>query len=112
VGIAQAPSDLAIEAIGSVARSTGIVAKAVVVPVIASGEFKTQMETAKQGPRATRQGAIDRRSIATSPKPTPGSACAEAFLAAGASAAPRHASSGCRIDISTRRADSQKPVTV
>jgi uncharacterized protein with GYD domain len=47
--ILQAPSDGAAEAIGLVARSTGALAKQVVVPIIASGEFKTLMETAKQG---------------------------------------------------------------
>jgi uncharacterized protein with GYD domain len=47
--IAQAPSDTAIEAIQMVARSTGAIARQVVIPVIASGEFKTLMETAKQG---------------------------------------------------------------
>ena len=47
--INQAPSDTAIEALQMVARSTGAFAKGVVVPVIASGEFKTLMETAKQG---------------------------------------------------------------
>jgi uncharacterized protein with GYD domain len=47
--IGQAPSDSAIEAIQVVARSTGALAKSVVVPIIASSEFKTLMETAKQG---------------------------------------------------------------
>jgi uncharacterized protein with GYD domain len=47
--IHQAPSDSAIEALNFVARSTGSLAKVQVVPVIASGEFKTLMETAKQG---------------------------------------------------------------
>jgi uncharacterized protein with GYD domain len=47
--ITQAPSDTAIEAITLVTRSTGAIARQVVVPVIASGEFKTLMETAKQG---------------------------------------------------------------
>jgi uncharacterized protein with GYD domain len=47
--IIQAPSDSAIESIQLVVRSGGALAKAVVVPVIASGEFKTLMETAKQG---------------------------------------------------------------
>jgi uncharacterized protein with GYD domain len=47
--IAQAPSDAAAEAPGLVARSTGALARQVVVPIIASGEFKTLMETAKQG---------------------------------------------------------------
>jgi uncharacterized protein with GYD domain len=47
--ILQAPGDSAIEAIGLVARSGGAIARQVVVPIIASGEFKTLMETAKQG---------------------------------------------------------------
>jgi uncharacterized protein with GYD domain len=47
--VQQAPSDAAAEAGGFVARSTGAVAKTVTVPIIASGEFKTLMETAKQG---------------------------------------------------------------
>jgi uncharacterized protein with GYD domain len=47
--IHQAPSDSAIESLNFVARSTGSLAKLQVVPVIASGEFKTLMETAKQG---------------------------------------------------------------
>jgi uncharacterized protein with GYD domain len=47
--IGEAPSDSAIEAIQIVARSTGALAKGVVVPIIASSEFKTLMETAKQG---------------------------------------------------------------
>ena len=47
--ISQAPSDSAIEAINFAARSTGAIARQVVVPVIASDEFKTLMETAKQG---------------------------------------------------------------
>jgi uncharacterized protein with GYD domain len=47
--IQQAPSDSAVEATGLVARSTGALAKLVVVPIIASGEFKTLMETVKQG---------------------------------------------------------------
>ena len=47
--VGQAPSDSAIEAIQFVARSTGVLAKGVVVPIIASNEFKTLMETAKQG---------------------------------------------------------------
>jgi uncharacterized protein with GYD domain len=47
--ITQAPNDLAIEAIQMVGRSSGAFAKGVVVPVIASGEFKALMETAKQG---------------------------------------------------------------
>jgi uncharacterized protein with GYD domain len=47
--ITQAPSDAAAEAPGLVARSTGALARQVVVPIIASGEFKTLMETAKQG---------------------------------------------------------------
>jgi uncharacterized protein with GYD domain len=47
--VIEAPSDSAIEAIQLVVRSGGALAKAVVVPVIASGEFKTLMETAKQG---------------------------------------------------------------
>jgi uncharacterized protein with GYD domain len=47
--IQQAPSDSAMEAIQLVARSTGALAKAVMVPIIASGEFKTLMEAAKQG---------------------------------------------------------------
>jgi uncharacterized protein with GYD domain len=47
--IAQAPSDAAAEAPGLVARSTGALARQVVVPIISSAEFKTLMETAKQG---------------------------------------------------------------
>jgi uncharacterized protein with GYD domain len=47
--ITQATSDSAIEAINVVVRSTGSLARLQVVPVIASGEFKTLMETAKQG---------------------------------------------------------------
>jgi uncharacterized protein with GYD domain len=47
--VQQAPSDSAVEALNFVARSTGSLAKLQVVPVIASGEFKTLMETAKQG---------------------------------------------------------------
>jgi uncharacterized protein with GYD domain len=47
--IQQAPSDLAIEAIQMVVRSSGAFARLQIVPVIASGEFKTLMETAKQG---------------------------------------------------------------
>jgi uncharacterized protein with GYD domain len=47
--IGQAPSESAVEAIQVVARSTGALAKSVVVPIIASSEFKTLMETAKQG---------------------------------------------------------------
>jgi len=47
--IHQAPSDSAIEALAMAARSTGAFVKGVVVPVITSGEFKTLMETAKQG---------------------------------------------------------------
>ncbi len=47
--IQQAPSDWAVEAVNFVARSTGSLAKLQVVPVIVSGEFKTLMETAKQG---------------------------------------------------------------
>jgi uncharacterized protein with GYD domain len=49
MAVTQPPSDSAIEAISLVARSGGALAKAVVVPVIASSEFKTLMETAKQG---------------------------------------------------------------
>jgi uncharacterized protein with GYD domain len=47
--IQQAPSDLAIEAIQMVARSSGAFARLQIVPIITSGEFKTLMETAKQG---------------------------------------------------------------
>jgi hypothetical protein len=47
--IHQAPSDSAIEALAMAARSTGAFVKGVVVPVVTSGEFKTLMETAKQG---------------------------------------------------------------
>jgi uncharacterized protein with GYD domain len=47
--ISQAPSDSAMEAATLVTRSTGAAARLLVVPVIASGEFKTLMETAKQG---------------------------------------------------------------
>jgi uncharacterized protein with GYD domain len=47
--IQQAPSDLAIEAIQMVARSSGAFARLQIVPIIAPGEFKTLMETAKQG---------------------------------------------------------------
>jgi uncharacterized protein with GYD domain len=47
--IQQAPSDSAVEALNFVARSSGSLAKLQVVPVIASGDFKTLMETAKQG---------------------------------------------------------------
>jgi uncharacterized protein with GYD domain len=47
--ISQAPSDSAVEASALVARSTGAAARQVVVPIIASSEFKTLMETAKQG---------------------------------------------------------------
>jgi uncharacterized protein with GYD domain len=47
--IIQAPSDSAIEAIQLVTRSGGALAKAVVAPIMATGEFKALMETAKQG---------------------------------------------------------------
>jgi uncharacterized protein with GYD domain len=47
--IVQAPNDSAVEAIQMVARSSGAFARPQVVPIIASGEFKTLMETAKQG---------------------------------------------------------------
>jgi hypothetical protein len=47
--IQQAPSDAVAEAAGFYARAAGAVAKTVTVPVILSGEFKTLMETAKQG---------------------------------------------------------------
>jgi uncharacterized protein with GYD domain len=47
--IVQAPNDSAVEAIQMVARSSGAFARLQVVPIIASGEFKTLMETAKQG---------------------------------------------------------------
>jgi uncharacterized protein with GYD domain len=47
--IQQAPSDVAAETGGLVARAAGAVEKTVTVPVILSGEFKTLMETAKQG---------------------------------------------------------------
>jgi uncharacterized protein with GYD domain len=47
--IQQAPSDSAVEALNFVARSSGSLAKLQMVPVIASGEFQTLMETAKQG---------------------------------------------------------------
>jgi uncharacterized protein with GYD domain len=47
--VQQAPSDSAMEAIALVGRSAGAVARSVVIPIIAHGEFKTLMETAKQG---------------------------------------------------------------
>jgi uncharacterized protein with GYD domain len=47
--IQQAPSDLAVEAIQMAARSTGAFARVQVVPITATGEFKTLMEAAKQG---------------------------------------------------------------
>jgi uncharacterized protein with GYD domain len=47
--VEQQPSDMAIEAGTLLARSTGAAARVQIVPVIASGEFKTLMETAKQG---------------------------------------------------------------
>jgi uncharacterized protein with GYD domain len=47
--IGQAPSDSAIEAVQVVARSTGALAKGVVVPIMTSDEFKILMGTAKQG---------------------------------------------------------------
>jgi uncharacterized protein with GYD domain len=47
--IVQAPNDTAIEAIQLVTRSGGTAVRSVVVPVITSGEFRTLMETAKQG---------------------------------------------------------------
>jgi uncharacterized protein with GYD domain len=47
--IEQAPSDSAVEQGALVARSTGAVARIQVLPVILSSEFKTLMETAKQG---------------------------------------------------------------
>jgi uncharacterized protein with GYD domain len=47
--ITQAPSDLTVEAINLVVRSTGSFVKVQAVPVISSGEFKTLMETAKKG---------------------------------------------------------------
>jgi uncharacterized protein with GYD domain len=47
--IQQAPSDLTVEAGAFGARSTGALARLVVVPIISSAEFKTLMETAKQG---------------------------------------------------------------
>jgi uncharacterized protein with GYD domain len=49
IAITQAPSDSAIEAINVVVRSAGSLARLQMVPVITSGEFKTLMETAKQG---------------------------------------------------------------
>jgi uncharacterized protein with GYD domain len=49
VVIVQAPNDSAVEAIQMVVRSSGAFARLQVVPIIASGEFKTLMETAKQG---------------------------------------------------------------
>jgi uncharacterized protein with GYD domain len=49
MNIQQAPSDTAIEALAMAARSSGAFARVQVVPIIASGEFKTLMETAKQG---------------------------------------------------------------
>jgi uncharacterized protein with GYD domain len=47
--ITQAPSDLTIEAINFVVRSTGSFTRVEAIPVIASGEFKTLMETARKG---------------------------------------------------------------
>ena len=47
--IQQVPSDAAAEVGGFMARAAGAVAKTVTVPVILSSEFKTLMETAKQG---------------------------------------------------------------
>jgi uncharacterized protein with GYD domain len=49
MAIEQVPSDLTIEAGAFGARATGAFARLLTVPVIASGEFKTLMETAKQG---------------------------------------------------------------
>jgi uncharacterized protein with GYD domain len=49
VVIVQAPNDSAIEAIQLVTRSGGALARLQTVPIIATGEFKTLMETAKQG---------------------------------------------------------------
>jgi uncharacterized protein with GYD domain len=47
--VEQQPSDMAIEAGTLLARSTGAAARVQIVPVISSGEFKTLVETAKQG---------------------------------------------------------------
>jgi uncharacterized protein with GYD domain len=47
--ITQAPSDSVIEAINVVVRSTGSFVRVQALPVIASGEFKALMETAKKG---------------------------------------------------------------
>jgi uncharacterized protein with GYD domain len=49
MAIQQVPSDLAIEAATFGARATGAFVRLQIVPVITSGEFKTLMETAKQG---------------------------------------------------------------
>jgi uncharacterized protein with GYD domain len=49
MAIGQLPNDSAIEAIQLVTRAGGAVARSVVVPIMTSSEFKTLMETAKQG---------------------------------------------------------------
>jgi hypothetical protein len=59
--IRQAPIVSAVEALNFVARCTESLAKLQVIPVIASGEFKTLMETAKQGVASYAHRAIDRR---------------------------------------------------
>jgi uncharacterized protein with GYD domain len=47
--IQQAPSDAVAEAGVFVVRSTGAAARQMTMPIISSAEFKTLMETAKQG---------------------------------------------------------------